>query len=213
MEYGSFLAHYQGRRVVTDSNNDTPSERSSAGLTNFGRQVALGLRRVNLTRDEAARLLRTSRSTLYRAMAGRAELTVAQLHALAALLEVDAMDLMATYTNTRPMDTPIGTGDPGAARLGAQHARAGDGVTLNPALSRRLPPRAYEVVLGYLQRMEAVGATPEQIDEAERLMVEGAYNKLHTRDARDRTEDELIVDIDAAWDFITSVLRREGKRP
>lgn len=198
---------------MTDPGGGVPPDPSSAGLTSFGRRVALGLRRANLTRDQAARLLRTSRSTLYRAMAGRAELTVAQLHALAALLEVDAMDLMATYANTRQVAALTGTGDSGTSRPGAQNARAGDGVTLNPALSRRLPPRAYEVVLGYLQRMEAVGASPEQIDEAERLMVEGAYNKLHTRDARERTEDELIVDIDAAWDFITSVLRREGKRP
>jgi hypothetical protein len=198
---------------MTDPNRGVEPDPSSSGLTNFGRKVALGLRRANLTRDEAARLLRTSRSTLYRAMAGRAELTVAQLHALAALLEVDAMELMATYANTRPTAVPTGTGDSGASGPGAPTARAGDGVTLNPALSRRLPPRAYEVVLGYLQRMEAVGASPEQIDEAERLMVEGAYNKLHTRDARERSEDELIVDIDAAWDFITSVLRREGKRP
>lgn len=198
---------------MTDPSAGGRPDSASAGLTNFGRQVALGLRRANLTRDEAARLLRTSRSTLYRAMAGRAELTVAQLHALAALLEVDAMDLMATYANTRPVAMPTATGDSATSGPGAQNARAGDGVTLNPALSRRLPPRAYEVVLGYLQRMEAVGASPEQIDEAERLMVEGAYNKLHTRDARERTEDELIVDIDAAWDFITSVLRREGKRP
>lgn len=83
----------------------------------------------------------------------------------------------------------------------------------NAALAKRLPPKAYEVVLGYLKRMEVVGCTAEQIDEAERLMIDGAFNKLNMRDPRDRTEDELITDIDAAWAFITLILAQDGIRP
>lgn len=101
--------------------------------------------------------------------------------------------------------------EPAALRYGAPSTlRERVNYVPNPALKRRLPPRAYERVLGYLQRMESAGCTDEQIDEAERLMIDGAFNKLNKRDVRERTEDDLIVDIDAAWAFIAFVLRREG---
>lgn len=80
----------------------------------------------------------------------------------------------------------------------------------NPTLRRRLSPRAYEVVLGHLKEMEEAGCSEEQIDEAERVMIDGAYNKLNKRDFRERSEEEVITDIRAAWDFIALVLRRQG---
>lgn len=76
----------------------------------------------------------------------------------------------------------------------------------------RLPPRSYAIVHGYLEQMRKEGCSDEQIDEAERLMVQGAFNKINKRDPRERSEEDLITDIDAAWDFIRSVLRKEGKR-
>lgn len=76
----------------------------------------------------------------------------------------------------------------------------------------RLPPPVYEVVHGYLAQMEKAGCEPAQIDEANRLMVEAAFNKINKRDPRERAVEDLITDIDAAWDFVRSVLRREGKR-
>jgi transcriptional regulator with XRE-family HTH domain len=100
-----------------------------------------------------------------------------------------------------------------ALRGAARGASAPPAYTPNAALARRLPPEAYEVVLRYLERMEAAGCTAEQINEAERLMIDGAFNKLNTRDPRDRTVDELITDIDAAWAFITLILAQEGIRP
>jgi hypothetical protein len=93
---------------------------------------------------------------------------------------------------TRVVDNEFG-GDPTSAR-------------------RRLSPRVYEVVHGYLERMQAAGCAPEQVDEAERVMVESSYSKLNARDPRERSEDEQIMDIDAAWDFIREVLRRQGIR-
>jgi hypothetical protein len=50
----------------------------------------------------------------------------------------------------------------------------------------------------------------EQIEEAERLMIDGAYNKLNARDPRDRTDEEMILDIEDAWDWIREVLTRSG---
>ncbi|MDB4906342.1 MAG: helix-turn-helix protein [Gemmatimonadetes bacterium] len=79
-------------------------------------------------------------------------------------------------------------------------------------VARRLPKEAADVVQGYLDRMREATCSEEQIDEAERVMVDGAYNKLNKRDIRARTVDDLITDIDAAWDFIRYVLRKEGMR-
>ena len=101
--------------------------------------------------------------------------------------------------------------DPASLRYGATRAgRERTTYTPNPSLRRRLPLRVYERVLDYIHQLEAAGVSEEQIDEAERLMIDGAFNKLNKRDVRQRSEDELITDIDAAWDFITFVLRREG---
>jgi transcriptional regulator with XRE-family HTH domain len=96
--------------------------------------------------------------------------------------------------------------------LDSRAIRIDGGFSPNPRYRRRLPPGAYRAVYGYLRAMEGAGASPEQLDEAERVMVDGAYNKLNSRDVRERTEDEMILDIDAAWAFIRDVLRNEGMK-
>jgi hypothetical protein len=58
--------------------------------------------------------------------------------------------------------------------------------------------------------MKAARVPEELIDEAERLMIDGAFGKLHVRDPRARDEADLIRDIEAAWLFIRDVLRRQG---
>lgn len=80
----------------------------------------------------------------------------------------------------------------------------------NPAFRRRLPPKPYARVYEHIDRMVAAACTPEQIDEAERLMIDGAYNKLNKKDPRERSDAEMIVDIDDAWDWIKEVLARAG---
>lgn len=80
------------------------------------------------------------------------------------------------------------------------------------ALAQRLKPAAYEVALTYLRRLRSAGLPDETVDEAERLMLDSTYNKLHARDPRERTEEEQIVDLDAAWAFITLILREQGIR-
>lgn len=87
---------------------------------------------------------------------------------------------------------------------------AGERTAQRGALSRRLPPAAYAVVLEYLQRMERAGMSPDQIDEAERLMVDGAFNKINARDPRERSEEDVILDIRDAWDFVQKVAARDG---
>jgi transcriptional regulator with XRE-family HTH domain len=81
----------------------------------------------------------------------------------------------------------------------------------NPAFRRRLPPRAYELVYGYLAQLEALNLPTHSIEEAERFLVDGAYNKLNSRDLRDRNEDDMVKDIRAAWQFVKDVLGTKGR--
>lgn len=78
--------------------------------------------------------------------------------------------------------------------------------------TRRLPPRAYEVVYSYTQKLERAGLKPEEVEEAERFLVDGAYNKINAREPGDKTEDDLILDIKAAWQFVREVVNRNGVR-
>lgn len=78
---------------------------------------------------------------------------------------------------------------------------------------RRMAPAVYEVVYGYLDRMRKGGCSEEQINEAERLMTDASYSQLYARSRREKTEDDQIMDIHAAWRFIAEVIERtEGKR-
>ena len=89
-------------------------------------------------------------------------------------------------------------------------ADSADGFTPNPALRKRLRPKPYARVYEHIDRMVQANCSLEQIEEAERLMIDGAYNKLNKRDSRERSDAEMIMDIDAAWVFIKEVLEREG---
>jgi transcriptional regulator with XRE-family HTH domain len=82
--------------------------------------------------------------------------------------------------------------------------------TPNPSLRKRLRPKPYARVYEHIEKLVSAGASLEQIEEAERLMIDGAYNKLNARDPRDRTDEEMILDIDDAWDWIKEVLGRAG---
>ena len=103
-----------------------------------------------------------------------------------------------------------------AALLGGAPARNHDAIPAGAAFpdatprTRRLAPRVYELVHGYLARLEQAGCTPEQIDEAERLMVDFSFSKLHKRDPRERTEADQIKDVNALWLVISESLRDEG---
>ncbi len=80
----------------------------------------------------------------------------------------------------------------------------------NAAYKHRLRPAVYERVYGYIDKLRSAGATDEQLDEAERLMADSAYNKLNARDPKERTEEDMLLDVDDAWDYIREVLTRGG---
>jgi transcriptional regulator with XRE-family HTH domain len=76
--------------------------------------------------------------------------------------------------------------------------------------TRKLPSRVREHLYRYLDQLEQLSVPDEEVEEVERLMAESTFSKLHVHDARERTEDELIMDIDAAWDFVRYVMRKRG---
>jgi orotate phosphoribosyltransferase-like protein len=68
-------------------------------------------------------------------------------------------------------------------------------------------------VYGYLERMKKAGLSEEQITEAERIMSDTAYSQLYKHSRREKSEDDQIMDIRAAWKFIAEVIERtEGKK-
>lgn len=77
---------------------------------------------------------------------------------------------------------------------------------------KRLPPKAYELVYSYTKKLEAAGLDVAEIEEAERFLIDGAYNKLNARDPGQKSEEDLILDINAAWQFVRDVVRRSGKK-
>lgn len=76
----------------------------------------------------------------------------------------------------------------------------------DPVLARRLPPRAYEFVYDCLRKLEGISLPVESIEVAERFMIDAAFNKLNSRDPRERTEDDMLKDLRAAWVFVKDVL-------
>lgn len=83
----------------------------------------------------------------------------------------------------------------------------------NDRRREKLPPRAYEKVYRYVEKLRNADIPEEMIDEAERLMVDPLYSKINKRDIRERSTEDLITDIDAAWSWIREVVEREwGKQ-
>lgn len=75
-----------------------------------------------------------------------------------------------------------------------------------------LPDHARAVVGGYLARLGAAGCSAAQITGAEELLLSAAYNNVSAQALNDRTEEQLSADIDAAWDLVVRILRRDGIR-
>jgi DNA-binding XRE family transcriptional regulator len=79
-------------------------------------------------------------------------------------------------------------------------------------LAQRMPPPAYEKVHAYVERAERAGATPGQSEEVARILLDAVATPLRTVGARDRPIDDVLADIDAAWRYVATVLRGEGRQ-
>ena len=94
-------------------------------------------------------------------------------------------------------------------RYGEELGRWPTDLPQNDARKAKLPPRAYERAYQYLEKLRVAGIPDDMVDESERLMTEHVYSKLNKRDVRERTEEDLIIDIDAAWSWIAEVIERK----
>lgn len=99
---------------------------------------------------------------------------------------------------------------PGRGAVDRIHERAG--APRVDRAARGLPDRASAVVSGYLARLAAAGCSSAQIAGAEDLLLFAAYNKVSALALNQRTDEQLSADIDAAWDLVVRILRRDGIR-
>ena len=176
----------------------------------FGDRVRIARERLRTpdghrwTQGDLAKALNVKRNTVSRwENGGMLPKDPAVIAALTRVLHVSADWLLAGFgsptdfapaTGVREQpETPYGAGD-------ETHAES-------------LPPAAADIVLRYMERLVAAGCVQQQIQEAEHILVSGARNKLSRRPFTQRELREIIHDVDAAWDFVTQVLRRQGIRP
>jgi transcriptional regulator with XRE-family HTH domain len=82
----------------------------------------------------------------------------------------------------------------------------------NPSLAGVVTPRVYEVAIAYCRRLAAAGLPREDVEEAERLLIDEGYAKLNKRAKRVLTEDEQIELIDATWRIMREALSWRGMR-
>jgi transcriptional regulator with XRE-family HTH domain len=131
----------------------------------------------------------------------------AVLAALARVLHVSADWLLGGFEAAPELGT--------TAAEGADRLREGSTTGYRPDTAElaKLPPAVAEVVRAYLQRLAAAGCTTEQLAGAESALLGGATNSISRRAFDERSDAEIAADVDAAWDFVSQVLRREGIRP
>lgn len=161
-------------------------------LETFGQRLLAARRAAKLSQRELADRV------------GKHEKTVSRWENDSQLPEDSVLSAMADALATTPEWLRSG--------ISAQDARpaAGERAAPNPHYRNRLSPRAYATLYGFLERLREAGADEEQLDEAERIMADERYAKLRKRGARERSEDDVIADIEAGWALVWELATRGG---
>lgn len=153
-----------------------------------------------VTQDDLARAVGVKRNTVSRWENGAmVPSDPATLASLAEALEVSVEWLIS--------------GDEPEAPSGSSELHEGSGRRYLDPATAELPEPARTVALGYLDRLRACGCTQNQRRGAESLLVAGARNSVSSTSFEKRRGEDVRDDVDAAWDVIVRILRREGKRP
>lgn len=181
------------------------------GLSTVGERIRARQRVTRVTNEELAAAADVHVKTVSQWRHDRQTPTDDNLAAIAPLLDCTFFYLKhgreaepAAGEEPEPLAAPNSRIREMATREGYRVYPAGSG--------ERLKPRVYERVYSYIERMRKADCTPDQIDEAERLLFDSAFSKLNKSDLRIRTEDEQLLDIDAAWEWIRRTIREhEGK--
>jgi transcriptional regulator with XRE-family HTH domain len=97
--------------------------------------------------------------------------------------------------------------DHGARRVAESPA---PNYTARPEADPLLPLQVYQAMHGYRARLQTAGCTADQTQEAERLLLDSAQNRLRVTMPRARPVQAMLDDLEAAWAYITRVLSAEG---
>jgi transcriptional regulator with XRE-family HTH domain len=98
--------------------------------------------------------------------------------------------------------------DHGASRRVSESAPSAYGPRGEP--DPLLPLQVYQAVHGYRARLQTAGCTPDQTQEAERLLLDSAHNRLHRVGPRARPLQVMLSDLEEMWTYIAHVLAAEG---
>jgi transcriptional regulator with XRE-family HTH domain len=169
------------------------------------------------TQPEFAKAIQKAPQQVHRYESGKSAISIDMLDVIASALGVPAQDLFAEAleeekknpTGKNPLQREYQPGPvPGLRQLAT---REGFKIySLSPL--KRLPPRAYAVVYDYLNKLEAAGYDPEEIEWAEEFLANTAFNKLNSREPRERSEEEIITDLKAGWEFLRGAAARNGRK-
>lgn len=124
-------------------------------------------------------------------------------------------DLLARLARTLRVSTDwlIGAAPPTPAEPGVATSHLREPGASRGGSQGTLPSAAAALVADYLDRLGRAGCTREQVAGAESLLVTAARNTVATTPAADRGERDVMADVDAAWDLVVRILRRDGVRP
>jgi transcriptional regulator with XRE-family HTH domain len=172
-----------------------------------------------LTQPELAQKIGRGPQQIHRYEAGKSEIPMYVLEAIAGVLQYSVAnfvrdvdyDMVAHFGGGKTDTVELKSGTSSRSALRDMAVRERLKVYPQPP-TKRLPPRAYELVYDYTRKLEGIGLAPEEVEEAERFLVDAAYNKINAREPGEKSEDDLILDINAAWKFVREVVNRNGKK-
>lgn len=100
-----------------------------------------------------------------------------------------------------------------AAEAGAGLVHEDSASPFSQPATAALPKGARLLASGYLERLRVCGCSQAQRRGAESLLVACARNTVSSKPLDKRADAEVSADVDAAWDVVVRILRREGVRP
>jgi transcriptional regulator with XRE-family HTH domain len=175
------------------------------GRESFGDRLRLSRGRMRaggqkLTQAGLARAVGVERNTVSRwENGGMLPKDPAVIASLARVLDVTA-------------DWLISGAPPEARELPATKLHEGTrGQYVDPAIAE-LPARARTLAAAYLDRLRGAGCSPVQLGGAASLLLAGARNRVAAKPLEKRDDDQVCADVDAAWDLVVHILRRDGIR-
>lgn len=173
------------------------AEASSVGLAIRRRREAKGL-----TQQQLAELVGVHKQSINRIELGKVNVSMTRLAEIADALGTSNLELLSDARTLEDLgEAPVD--------IEAMMVRERPS-SYFPALRTTLPTKAYDRIRGYMQRLIRAGLEGPDLEEAEQFLMDGAFNKINAREPGEKSEEDYILDIDAAWVFVRDVASRKG---